>query len=175
MKVPTHIAIIMDGNGRWARQRKKPRIFGHRAGIRAVREVVEACGELGIKYLTLYSFSVENWSRPASEVNSLMRFLQTYLRKEVLNLMENNVRLKTIGRTHQLPAAVQEALSETIQKTSQNNGLTLVLALNYGGRTEIVDAVNRIIEQYKQGQIEQNRIDEDFIARSLDTCGMPDP
>src|SRR5690349_14882663 len=138
--LPAHVAIIMDGNGRWAKQRHLPRVEGHRQGAESVRAIVRAAGELGVKYLTLYAFSVENWSRPKDEVDTLMKYLARYLKNEIGELNRNNVRLEVIGQIYRLPEFVQEQLAKTITALSRNNGLTLILALSYGGRTEIVDA-----------------------------------
>src|SRR3989442_13572406 len=143
--LPAHIAIIMDGNGRWARKRGLPRVAGHRAGISAVREVVEGSAELGIPVLTLYAFSGENWKRPRSEVTTLMQLLKEYLNKELENIHRNNIRFRTIGRTDELDASVQAELDKGITKTSRNSGMIFNVALNYGGRAEIVDAVNRLL------------------------------
>src|ERR1043165_7305407 len=138
--LPTHVAVIMDGNGRWARQRSLPRVEGHREGADAVRAVVRAAGEIGIRYLTLYAFSVENWNRPKDEVDTLMKYLARYLKGEVTELNKYNVRLEVVGQIYRLPEFVQEQLKKTMAALSRNNGLTLVLALSYGGRTEIVEA-----------------------------------
>ena len=146
--LPAHIAIIMDGNGRWARKRGLPRVAGHRAGINAVREVVEGSAELGIKVLTLYAFSVENWKRPRTEVATLMQLLKEYLNRELENIHKNNIRFRTIGRTDELDASVQKRTGEGDHCTTQNNtGMVFNVALNYGGRAEIVDAVNRLLAQ----------------------------
>ena len=150
-RIPAHVAIIMDGNGRWARLRNKPRTFGHEAGVRAVREVVKAASEVGIKYLTLYTFSVENWSRPRSEVSALMSLLTRTTRKELNDLIKNDVKLRTIGRINGLPATRQKVLQNAVEKTRNNKGLVLTLALNYGGRTEILDAVKAISNSVRAG------------------------
>src|SRR5881392_3488811 len=142
--LPAHVAIIMDGNGRWAKQRHLPRVEGHRNGVESVRAVVRAAGEVGIKYLTLYAFSVENWSRPKEEVDTLMKYLARYLKNEIAELQKNNVRLQVIGQIYRLPEFVQEQLRKTTAALANNRGLTLVLALSYGGRTEIVEAVRGI-------------------------------
>src|SRR6266516_4931607 len=142
--LPAHVAIIMDGNGRWAKARHLPRVEGHRQGAESVRTIVRAAGEVGVKYLTLYAFSVENWSRPKEEVDTLMKYLARYLKSEAAELQKNNVRLEVIGQIYRLPDPVQEQLRKTIQALSRNNGLTLVLALSYGSRTEMVDAVRSI-------------------------------
>src|SRR5688500_14036338 len=141
--LPAHVAVIMDGNGRWAKERSLPRVEGHRHGAESVRAVVRAAGEFGIKYLTLYAFSMENWSRPKEEVDTLMKYLDRYLRNEIGELQKNNVRLEVIGQIYRLPEFVQEQLKKTISALQKNNGLTLVLALSYGGRTEIVEEIGR--------------------------------
>src|SRR5438128_3531230 len=156
--LPTHVAIIMDGNGRWAKQRHLPRVEGHRHGAESVRAVVRAAGEIGIKYLTLYAFSVENWSRPKDEVDALMKYLARYLKSEAAELQKNNVRLEVIGQIYRLPEPVQEQLRKTIQALSRNNGLTLVLALSYGSRTEMVDAVRSIATKAQQGKLDPAEI-----------------
>src|SRR5262249_28654936 len=161
--VPKHIAIIMDGNGRWAKQRHLPRVFGHRAGIASVREVVRACGQLGVQALTLYAFSAENWARPHTEVKALMRLLEEYLQRELPELQKNRVQLRAIGRWKILPGAAREQLERTIESTSHNKGLILNLALNYGGRQEIVDACNRAIQDKAQ------QVDESSFAKYLNT------
>ncbi len=173
--LPRHIAIIMDGNGRWAKKRGLPRVAGHRAGIKAVREVVKGCASLGIDYLTLYTFSVENWNRPVREVNALMRFLKETLRKEVDDLHRNNVRLRTIGRTEDLPASVRREIDRAVSILDNNTGLTLVLALSYGGRVEIVEAIRKIAESVRRGKLKPEEIDADTVSRHLYTGGMPDP
>jgi undecaprenyl diphosphate synthase len=173
--LPTHVAVIMDGNGRWAKQRNLPRIEGHRHGAESVRAVVRAAGEVGIKYLTLYAFSVENWSRPKEEVDTLMKYLDRYLRNEIGELQKNNVRLDVIGQIYRLPEFVQEQLRKTTAALANNKGLTLVLALSYGGRTEIVDAVRGIATKVKQGKIDAAEINEDVFAQHLYTKNMPDP
>ncbi|HRZ55917.1 MAG TPA: polyprenyl diphosphate synthase, partial [Candidatus Paceibacterota bacterium] len=157
---PTHVAIIMDGNGRWAKERHLPRIEGHRNGVESVRTVVRAAGEVGIKYLTLYAFSVENWNRPKDEVDMLMKYLARYLKSEIGELNRNNVRLEVIGQTYRLPEFVQQQIDRTRAALSKNNGLTLILALSYGGRTEIVEAMRNIARQVKEGGIEPAEINE---------------
>ncbi|MCX7914717.1 MAG: isoprenyl transferase [Verrucomicrobiae bacterium] len=173
--VPQHIAIIMDGNGRWARQRGLPRIEGHRAGAESVRAVVHACGELGVRYLTLYAFSMENWRRPRAEVNALMRLLEFYLQQEIPELDRNNVRLRAIGRLHELPLAAQRQLEKSIAALDDNTGLTLVLALSYGGRAELVDAMREIARKVKTGSLDIADINEETIASHLYTRDLPDP
>lgn len=168
-KLPQHIAIIMDGNGRWAQQRGLPRIFGHRAGTESVREIVRACGELGLQALTLFAFSTENWSRPKTEVNSLMRLLCASLRREVPELNKFRVRLSAIGRISELPRQVYQELKSAIKKLEQNEGLHLTLALNYGGRQELLDAVNKILRSGIKA------VDETTFRRYLYTNGMRDP
>src|ERR1019366_4242204 len=152
--LPQHVATIMDGNGRWAKQRSLPRVEGHRQGAESARTIIRAAGELGIKYLTLYAFSAENWNRPKDEVDALMKYLIHYLKTETPELNKNNVRLEVIGQIYRLPENVQEQLRKSIATLSQNNGLTLVLALSYGGRTEIVDAARSIAKKAKSGELD---------------------
>jgi len=173
--LPTHVAIIMDGNGRWAKQRNLPRVEGHRHGAESVRAVVRAAGEVGIKYLTLYAFSVENWSRPKEEVDTLMKYLARYLKSEAAELQKNNVRLEVIGQIYRLPEFVQEQLTRTIANLSKNNGLTLVLALSYGARQEIVEAVRGIADKVKRGVLDAAEINEQVISQHLYTKNLPDP
>jgi undecaprenyl diphosphate synthase len=173
--LPTHVAIIMDGNGRWAKERHLPRVEGHRNGVESVRMTVRACGEVGIKYLTLYAFSVENWNRPKDEVDTLMKYLARYLKNEIGELNRNNVRLEVIGQIYRLPEFVQDQLKKTQAALAKNNGLTLILALSYGGRTEIVEAVRAIAEEAKQGKLEPAEINEQVIAQHLYTRHTPDP
>jgi len=173
--LPTHIAIIMDGNGRWAKERHLPRVEGHRHGVESVRVTVRACGEIGVKYLTLYAFSVENWTRPKDEVDTLMKYLARYLKNEIGELNRNNVKLEAIGQIYRLPEFVQEQLKKTQAALAKNNGLTLILALSYGGRTEIVEAVRAIAEKAKQGKLEPAEINEQAIAQHLYTRHTPDP
>ena len=173
--LPTHVAIIMDGNGRWAKQRHLPRVEGHRHGVEAVRAVVRAAGEIGIKYLTLYAFSVENWNRPQEEVDTLMKYLARFLKSEIGELNRNNVRLEVIGQIYRLPEFVQEQLKKTEAALAKNNGLTLILALGYGGRTEIIEAVRDIAAQVRQGKIEPAEINEKTVSEHLYTRHFPDP
>ncbi|RME96565.1 MAG: isoprenyl transferase [Verrucomicrobia bacterium] len=173
--LPTHVAIIMDGNGRWARQRGLPRVEGHRRGVESVRAVVRAAGELGIKYLTLYAFSVENWNRPRDEVDTLMKYLARYLKTEINELNRNNVRLEAIGQIYRLPEFVQEQLAKTREALSRNNGLTLTLALSYGGRTEIVEAVRKIAHEVAEGKLDPDEINEQVFSQHLYTHNYPDP
>ena len=173
--LPTHVAIIMDGNGRWAKQRNLPRVEGHRVGVESVRAVVRAAGELGIQYLTLYAFSVENWNRPKEEVDTLMKYLARYLRTEVAEFNKNNARLEVIGQIYRLPEAVQLQLKKTRALLAKNNGLTLVLALSYGGRTEIVEAVRGIAQQVREGVLDPAEINEQIVSQHLYTRNLPDP
>lgn len=174
-RLPDHVAIIMDGNGRWAAQRKQPRTFGHEAGVKAVREVVRASAELGIKYLTLYTFSVENWKRPEDEVAALMALLVRTTLSEMEELMKNDVRLMTIGQLNGLSENQRMVIDEAVQRTRDNQGMVLVLALNYGGRTEILDAVKSIAKAAKVGLIDPVGITEDLFADFLYTADLPDP
>src|SRR5688572_29644517 len=173
--LPTHIAIIMDGNGRWAKERRLPRVEGHRNGVESVRMTVRACGEIGIKYLTLYAFSVENWNRPKDEVDTLMKYLARYLKNEIGELNRNNVRLEVIGQIYRLPEFVQEQLRKTQAALAKNNGLTLILALSYGGRQEIVEGVRAIAAKVKAGKLEPAEINEQVISQNLYTHQYPDP
>src|SRR5215469_3844054 len=173
--LPRHVAIIMDGNGRWAKQRHLPRIEGHRAGAESARVIIRTAGELGIKYLTLYAFSVENWNRPKDEVDALMKYLVHYLKSETPELNKNNVRLEIIGQVYRLPEAVQEHLKKSVTTLSKNNGLTLIMALSYGGRTEIVDAVRDIAQKAKAGELDPADITEQVFAQHLYTRNLPDP
>lgn len=174
-EVPRHVAIIMDGNGRWAKRRRLPRLAGHRAAVRTVREVVRASAELGIGYLTLYAFSVENWNRPRSEVNGLMQVLKDTLRREQGELDDNGVRLRIIGRESDLPPGVRRQIDITRRALSHNEGLVLNLALSYGGRPEIVEAARRAAQDACAGRLDPEELDEESFARRLYTRGMPDP
>jgi undecaprenyl diphosphate synthase len=174
-KVPEHIAIIMDGNGRWAKQRGAMRVFGHRNAVKAVRDTTEACAELGVKYLTLYAFSTENWSRPQEEVNALMELLVNTIRGETETLMKNKVRLMAIGNIRNLPGSCQRELQEAMQITQHNQGLTLVLALSYSGRWEIMEAVRQIAKEVEKGNLHSPDIDDKLFTRYLNTTGIPDP
>jgi undecaprenyl diphosphate synthase len=173
--VPTHVAVIMDGNGRWAKERGLPRVEGHRHGAESVRAIVRAAGEVGIKFLTLYAFSVENWGRPKDEVDALMNYLARFLRTEIAELQKYNVRLEAIGQIYRLPEFVQEQLRKTTAALSKNNGLTLILALSYGGRTELVEAIRKIATEAKQGKMDPGEINEQVIAQHLYTKNIPDP
>ena len=173
--LPQHVAIIMDGNGRWAKQRSLPRVEGHRQGAESARTIIRTAGELGIKYLTLYAFSAENWNRPKDEVDALMKYLIHYLKTETPELNKNNVRLEVIGQIYRLPENVQEHLKKSIATLSKNSGLTLVMALSYGSRIEIVDAVRRIAEKARDGKLEPAAITEEVISQHLWTRNIPDP
>jgi undecaprenyl diphosphate synthase len=174
-QLPQHVAIIMDGNGRWAKQRHLPRIEGHRQGAESARTIIRAAGDLGIKYLTLYAFSAENWNRPKDEVDALMKYLIHYLKAETPDLNKNNVRLDAIGQIYRLPENVQEQLKKSIATLAKNNGLTLVLALSYGGRNEIVEAVRGIAGKVRRGQLEPADITEQTVSQHLWTRHLPDP
>jgi undecaprenyl diphosphate synthase len=175
-RLPAHIAIIMDGNGRWARQRNFPRLMGHKAGVNPVRTVAETCAQLGLEALTLYAFSVENWKRPALEIEGLWRLLRLYLRRELSELMRNDIRLVAIGRLDMLSPGVRDDLQMVMEKTANNRGLRLNLALNYGGRTELVDAMNGMIRRAKMaGTLQSLEVNEESIAAHLYTAGLRDP
>jgi len=173
--IPAHIAIIMDGNGRWAQKRGLPRIAGHNEGVESVRDTVEACGQLGVKFLTLYAFSTENWKRPKDEVSLLMRLLMRALRDETDKLYNNNVRVLTIGDTASLPQEVQNELRDAIDKTKQNSGLNLILALSYSGRWDITNAIKAIAADVKAGTVDPQTVDEKTVSRYLSTKDVPDP
>lgn len=174
-RLPNHIAIIMDGNGRWALRRGMPRSYGHRAGVESLRTCVKLCTELGVKVLTCYAFSTENWKRPQEEVGILMKLLVEYLEKELQELHKNNVKLNAIGHLHELPQGAQRALEKAAKTTENNQGLILNLALSYGGRTEITDAVIKIANLVKNKEVEVEQINEAFISKFMYTAGMPDP
>jgi undecaprenyl diphosphate synthase len=173
--LPQHVAVIMDGNGRWAKQHGLPRVEGHRVGAESARTIIRVAGELGIKYLTLYAFSAENWNRPKDEVDMLMKYLVHYLKSETPELNKNNVRLEVIGQIWRLPENVQDHLKKSITTLSKNNGLTLVMALSYGSRIEIVDAVRGIAEKVRRGQLEPADITEKIVSDHLWTRNIPDP
>jgi undecaprenyl diphosphate synthase len=173
-RIPKHVAVIMDGNGRWAALRKLPRVAGHRAGAEAVREVIEVCAHLQVQALTLYAFSVENWKRPRSEVRTLMRLLRDYIGRELDAIQRNNIRFQTIGRIQELDLSVQRALHKAVDATSGNTGMLLNVALNYGGRAEIVDTFNRL-RQALDHNGHRTPISEEMISRFLYTSGIPDP
>lgn len=174
-KLPEHVAVIMDGNGRWAKQKNMPRIFGHRNGVKAVREITEAAAELGIKYLTLYAFSTENWNRPAFEVTALMSLLVETIKDEVTTLNKNDIRLNAIGDISKLPKRSYKALLDAIDNTSNNKRMTLNLALNYSSRWEIIHTVKKIAQHVKDEQVEIEAIDQDYFSSFLNTGNMPDP
>jgi undecaprenyl diphosphate synthase len=165
----------MDGNGRWAKQRHLPRVEGHRNGVESVRAIVRAAGEAGVKYLTLYAFSVENWNRPKEEVDTLMRYLARFLKAEIGELNRNNVRLDAIGQIYRLPEFVQEQLQKTKAALARNSGLTLILSLSYGGRTEIVEAARAIAQKVRDGELEAAEINEQLVSQHLYTASYPDP
>ncbi len=178
-RLPRHIAVIMDGNGRWAQRRHLPRVEGHRRGVAAARETIETCARLGIGALTLYAFSAENWRRPKAEVDFLMRLLREYLRKELPIIHKNNIRLSVIGRAEELPPGVREDIERGMALTSSNSGMRLVVALNYGARTELVDAFNAVLEETRahatNGELARLRVTEQMISDHLYTAGLPDP
>jgi len=173
--IPVHIAVIMDGNGRWAKKQGKLRIFGHENGVKAVRDTVEASAEIGVKFLTLYAFSTENWNRPKFEINALMTLLVSTINKETKTLMDNNIRLATIGDTDSLPSKCKKELLEAIEKTKDNSRMTLVLALSYSSKWEITQAVTKIAEDIKTGQLAVEQISETTLDSYLATAGIPDP
>jgi undecaprenyl diphosphate synthase len=174
-RLPKHIAVIMDGNGRWAQRRHLPRVAGHRAGVSSARTVIETCARLDISALTLYAFSLENWRRPKAEIDFLMRLLREYLRKELPMLHRNNIRMVFIGRPEQLPAGVQQDVEEASRVTAGNTGMRLAVALNYGGRGELVDAFNAILKELRSNGSVSHPIDEETVSRHLYTAGLPDP
>lgn len=174
-KMPQHIAIIMDGNGRWAKQRGSPRVMGHKAGIEAIKDIVQLCSNIGVRVLTLYAFSVENWQRPRTEVNSLMKLLRIFLRNEIDELHEKNVRIMAIGRIQELPLFTQQEIYNVIERTKNNTGLILNLALNYSGRVDILEAVRKIIEKTESSGINLKKFNEETFADFLYTSGLPEP
>lgn len=174
-KVPKHVAIIMDGNGRWAKIRGNKRVFGHKNGVKAVREVVESAGEIGVKHLTLYAFSAENWNRPAFEVNALMSLFITAVKNEGKKLMQNNVKLTAIGQLEKLPKDVQENLNQIIEKTKNNKGLNLNLAISYSSRQEIVEMVKNIANKFANNEISESNITEQLVSENMQTSDIPDP
>ena len=174
-RLPKHIAIIMDGNGRWAKQHGNARIFGHKSAMKAVRDVCEGCAELGVGYLTLYAFSTENWNRPKMEVMGLMDLLVTAINTETDTLIKNNIRLNAIGRLTDLPEKVRTNLLEAIDRTKANTGLTLTLALSYSSKVELVDAIRKIARDVESGTIAADNIDDSVVSQNLYTGGMPDP
>lgn len=175
ISIPRHVAVIMDGNGRWAKARGLPRKAGHRAGAESVRQAVDVCLEKGVKFLTLYAFSSENWNRPEKEINALMKLLEQFLRTKGKEFRKKNVRLRTIGRTHLLPESCRSELAKVINDTSSNTALTVILALSYGSREEITDATRRIAEKIALGELEPDQIEKSTIVEHLDTAELPDP
>ena len=173
--IPKHIAIIMDGNGRWAKIKNLPRAAGHKEGINSVREIVRVCGEIGVSHLTLYTFSSENWSRPKTEVSAIMKLLFSTLKKEIRNLDDNNVRLTTIGNLEELPKETYKNILDGIEKTKSNTGLNLILALSYGSRQELIRAIKRISNRVRNSDLKIDNIDEDLLNRELYTAKTPDP
>ncbi len=173
--IPRHVAVIMDGNGRWAELHGNDRIYGHRQGVDAVRSIVEGAGEIGVEYLTLYAFSTENWDRPKEEVNALMSLLVDAIVKEIDNLNEKNVRMRVIGNIGSFPEYVQTKLMEAIENTSDNTGLNLILALSYSGRWDILQAVKQIADKLTSGRLQENKINESVFMSHLSTAGIPDP
>jgi len=173
-RLPRHVAVIMDGNGRWAQKRHLPRIAGHRSGTQSARTTIETCARLKIEALTLYAFSVENWRRPKTEIDFLMALLREYLRKEMPLLQKNNIRMRFLGRIDELPAGVQNDVRDAMEKTAGNKGMVLCVALNYGGRAEIVDAMNAILSE-RNGHGTPNKVTEEQLSRHLYTEGLPDP
>ena len=174
-RLPKHIAIIMDGNGRWAKKKGAMRVFGHQSAIQAVREVTERSAELGVSYLTLYAFSTENWKRPKLEVSALMRLLVSTIRKETKTLIKNNVKLNAVGNLSMLPEECQKELNEAIEITKDNTALTLTLALSYSGRWELMEAAKKMVQDAADGKINANDIDEAYFGNCLTTAGIPDP
>jgi undecaprenyl diphosphate synthase len=175
MTAPRHIAIIMDGNGRWAKERGLSRVKGHEEGAESVREVLRTCGEIGVGFLTLYAFSTENWKRPRTEIAALMKLLERFLKKETPELMKQNVRLQAIGRITDLPSSCQRELHRAIETTSKNTGVTLILALSYGGREEIIDAVKSVVDAVRSGRIDEAMVNTDTFGKHLHTRYYPDP
>ncbi len=174
-RLPNHIAIIMDGNGRWAKKKSLPRVVGHEYGVKSVRTVTETAAKLGIKYLTLYTFSTENWNRPALEVKAIMTLLVRTIRKEVKTLLKNNIRLRTIGNIEALPKEAQKELKEAMELTKNNDKMDLVLALNYSARWDLIEATKKIAEKVKNNEIEIDAINEQLITNSLNTSELPEP
>ena len=174
-RIPKHVAIIMDGNGRWAKKQGFLRIFGHRQGVDTVRNVVETAAELGVKYLTLYAFSTENWNRPRTEVNALMQLLVDSIKKETPRLMQNGIRMETIGNMEQLPAGCNQTLRETVEATKDNDRMTLILALSYSGRWDIIEAVRKIAARVQNGNLEPENIGEEDLNAALNTAKYPNP
>jgi undecaprenyl diphosphate synthase len=173
--LPEHVAVIMDGNGRWATRRGLPRIAGHREGVKAARRTVAAAGSVGLRYLTLFAFSTENWARPETEISTLMRLLETSIGDELPELLRRNVRLRVIGRPHRVPAGVQRGIDRVVRATADNTGLTLLMAFNYGGRDEMLDAVRSLAQQVKARKLEPEDITEKHVSQAPHTADVPDP
>ncbi len=173
--LPRHVAMIMDGNGRWAKQRYLPRVAGHREGIQSVRDVLALCRDLGLGYLTIYAFSLENWQRPQDEVGELMSLLESYLTKELKTLIKHGIRFQGIGRIDQLPSSVAQLIRKAEEETAQNREMVLTAALSYGGRQEIVDAVRRVTQEVKAGRVNEAEINESLVAQYLYNSDLPDP
>jgi undecaprenyl diphosphate synthase len=173
--LPEHVAIIMDGNGRWATQRGLPRVAGHREGVKAARRIVTAAATVGLRYLTLFAFSTENWTRPEKEVSTLMRILEASIGDELPELVRRNVRLRVIGRSHGVPAKVQRGIDRVVRATADNTGLTLLMAFNYGGRDELLDAIRSLAHQVREGALEPEAITEKHVEQVLYTADVPDP
>lgn len=174
-ELPKHIAIIMDGNGRWALEKGLPRVQGHQAGVDSIRDIVRACGEIGIRYLTLYAFSTENWARPKEEVSFLMGLLSAYLDRELEEIKKNNIRFTPIGRVSDLPAEIQKKINRNVEETRKNTGLRLMLALSYSSRLELVDAVKTIAGKVRSGELALDQITPETVSDHLYTAGVPDP
>jgi undecaprenyl diphosphate synthase len=174
-RLPRHIAIIMDGNGRWAEKRRLPRVAGHKAGIAAVRDVVESAARLGVEVITLYAFSKENWKRPRAEVETLMALLREYLHREMDTLRRNRIRFRVIGEPQELGPVISDELARAMEETASNDGLVFNIALSYGGRAEIVEACRRVLAEAREGRLEPGRLDEGRFAEFLSTAGLPDP
>lgn len=173
--LPVHVAIVMDGNGRWAEERKRPRLFGHKAGVKSVRTIVETAREVGVKHLTLYAFSTENWSRPSLEVKGLMSLLDSYLKSELKIMLKNDIRLRCIGQKDRLPSDVRKTMNNVIESTAECSAMTLNLALSYGSRNEMIRAVRTIADKCSDGHLDVNDIDDALFSDHLDTAGQPDP
>jgi len=172
---PQHIAIIMDGNGRWAQRQGKPRVFGHNAGMQSLKEIVRACSDLGVKYLTVYAFSTENWKRPEDEVSGIFKIMVLYIQKELKELNEKNVRINVIGDWSKIPSDAGESMAKALDLTKDNTGLVFNIALNYGGRREITDAVRKLFAEAEKNGLSADDINEDMLASHMSTGGMPDP